>query len=165
MFYIWQTIWVKDKTSKFTHKLIFLLMKRQNTWFLSAKLQTFLIYKNLKRKRAAIKRNSNNTHLKMGLKLSKDKMDVIANSIKKLIAIHWNLYKSYMWTHPHWAGVTRNFRQLISKKMLFGITRILSKSPALNHSVGTQIFIYLASLLTHHLCSNKYLATAVRYQN
>ena len=37
-----------------------------------------------------------------------------------------------MWTHPHWAGVTRISGNLLANKMLIDITRIRSKSPALN---------------------------------
>ena len=50
------------------------------------------------------------------------------------------------------------FQTTYPQKIMFDIARILSKSPALNHSVGRYNFIYLATLLTHHL------AIAVRYE-
>ena len=34
---------------------------------------------------------------------------------------------AYVWTHPHWAGVTRIFGNLPTEKMLIDITRICSK--------------------------------------
>ena len=60
-------------------------------------------------------------------------MDIYCSEMQNL-----SLYVSstYMWTHPHWLGVTRTSDNLPAKKPFFGITRISSKSLALNHCAG-----------------------------
>ena len=54
---------------------------------------------------------------------------------------------AYIWTHPHWAGVTRISDNLHVKEMLVNFTRIRFESPALkflNHCVE-KIKVYFMS--------------------
>ena len=103
MFYIWPILWVKDNKIRRTLYNLLLTFKNgyqnldtqvyissnKNTEDLvsASEVRNLPISINLKRKRAARKDNSNNIKLKMNLskkfiKWSKNKREVIANSVK-----------------------------------------------------------------------------------
>ena len=103
MFYIWPILWIKDNKNRRTVYNLLLTFKngyqnldtqvyissnkKSENLVSTSEVRNFPISVNLKRKRTARKYNSNNIELKMNLskkfiELSKNKRDVIANSIK-----------------------------------------------------------------------------------
>ena len=68
------------------------------------------------------------------------------------------LISAYIWTHPHWAGVTRISDNLPAQKMLFDIIRIRLKSPALKLLCWKHKSFSLSKLIITLLISNNDLA-------